>query len=53
MRELKMMLHLDGKVFGIGSAIEKDAKIKDFEEALDEMSTAMLRVIKKEYFNEK
>ncbi len=50
MKELKMRLEIDGRKFGIGIALSKDAKLIDYEESLHAMVQAMLRRIKIEYF---
>ncbi len=50
MRDLQMTLKLDGKTFGIGLPIEKDAPLVEYEKVLNAINRAMIRLIKKKYF---
>ena len=51
MRELRMIMKLDGRTFSIGASIEKGAKLVEYTEVLNAINKAMLRLIKKKYFN--
>ncbi len=51
MREIKMIMKLDNRTYGVGMIIKKDAKLEEYEVALNAINRAMLRVIKEKYFN--
>ncbi len=51
MRVLQLQMKLDDRVWDVSFNIKKGADIIIYEEVLNAMSQAMLRVIKKEYFD--
>ncbi len=51
MRLLKMRMELDDRIFSMGVPIGENAKLIDYERALQVTSHAMLRLIKREYFD--
>ncbi len=51
MRMLKTVMTLDERNFEVNLPIEKKPTLKEYTEALEVIQKAMLRVIKKEYFN--
>ncbi len=51
MRELRLNMIVDGRTFSVGVQISENAKLEEYEETLNAMNKAMLRSIKKKYFN--